>query len=270
MLAFKHSGFSVNAGVRIEAQDRVGLERLLRYCARAPFALERLRQRGAELVYHWPKPQSGGKQADLVLSPLELIERIAALVPPPRTHRHRYYGVLAPNAPLRAVVTAMAQVGPAQGGVGQSGTGEGGTREGGTGEGASSSVLPGNAGGRGVVAMVVQAPVPEPPRRFPAHYLWAVLIARIYEVFPLVCPLCGGSMRILAFITDGVQIRRILEHIGVDAQAPPIAPACGPPLWDECDAQGTDGAGQEAPIDPDWGESAQAAPDDAPDQRTDW
>ena len=38
----------------------------------------------------------------------------AALVPPPRTHRHRYFGVLAPNASLRAVVTAMAQAGPAQ------------------------------------------------------------------------------------------------------------------------------------------------------------
>ena len=86
-----------------------------------------------------------------------------------------------------------------------------------------------------------------------AHYLWAVLITRIYEVFPLVCPRCGGNMRILAFVTEGVQIRRILEHIGVDAQAPPIAPARGPPLWDECDAQGADGAGQGAPIDPDWG-----------------
>ena len=121
MLAFKHSGFSVNAGVCIQAQDRAGLERLLRYCARPPFALERLRQRGTELVYHCPKPQSGGKQADLVLRSLALIERIAALVPPPRTHRHRYYGVLAPNAPLRAMVTAMAQAGPAQVAVGQSG-----------------------------------------------------------------------------------------------------------------------------------------------------
>ncbi len=270
MLVFKHSGFSVNAGVRIEAQDRAGLEWLLRYCSRPPFALELLRQRGAELVYHCPKPQSGGKQADLVLSPLDLIERIAALVPPPRTHRHRYYGVLAPASPLRAVVTAMAQAGPAQGGVGQSGTGEGGTREGGTGEGASGSVLPGNAGGSGVVAMVVQAPAPEPPRRFPAHYLWAVLIARIYEVFPLVCPSCGGNMRILAFVTEGVQIRRILKHIGVDAQAPPIAPARGPPLWDECDAQGTDGAGEGGRIEPGWGESAQTAPEDVFDQRTDW
>ena len=136
-------------------------------------------------------------------------------------------------------------------------------------------VLAGRCGGLrwvegGVVAKIVQAPAPEPPRRFPAHYLWAVLIARIYEVFPLVCPFCGGNMHILAFITEGVQIRRVLEHIGVDAQAPPIAPARGPPLWDECDAQVADGAGQGAPIDPDWGESAQAAPDDAPDQRTDW
>jgi hypothetical protein len=28
-----------------------------------------------------------------------------------------------------------------------------------------------------------------------------VLIARIYEVFPLQCPMCGGQMRIIAFIT---------------------------------------------------------------------
>ena len=44
-----------------------------------------------------------------MLTPLELIDRIAQLVPPPRTHRHRYYGVLAPNSPLRGAVTAMAQ-----------------------------------------------------------------------------------------------------------------------------------------------------------------
>jgi hypothetical protein len=72
------------------------------------------------------------------------------------------------------------------------------------------------------------------------------------------------------FITEGVQIRRSLEHIGVDAGAPRIAPARGPPLWDECDAQGAEGTGQGAPIDPDRGESAQTAPEDVFDQRTDW
>ena len=104
----------------------------------------------------------------------------------------------------------------------------------------------------------------------PAHALWAVLIARMYEVFPLVCPLCGGNMRIRAFITEGVQIRQILEHIGVDTRAPRSASARGPPLWGACDAQGADGAGQRAPIDPDRGESAQTAPEDVFDQRTEW
>jgi hypothetical protein len=104
MLAYRHNGFSVDVGVCTQAQDRAGLERLLRYCAGPPFSLQRLRKQGAELVYQCPKPQSDGKQADLVLTQMELIECTAALVPAPRTQRHRYYGVLAPNSALRAAV----------------------------------------------------------------------------------------------------------------------------------------------------------------------
>ncbi|MBK7007087.1 MAG: transposase [Burkholderiales bacterium] len=106
MLAYAHSGFSVDAGVCIEAHDRAALERLLRYCARPPFAMERLGKAGAALVYRCAKQSSeptsdkrGAKVDELTLTPLELIDRIAALVPPPRTHRHRYFGVLAPNSP---------------------------------------------------------------------------------------------------------------------------------------------------------------------------
>ena len=119
MLGYKHSGFSVDAGVCIEAHDRAALERLLRYCARPPFSMERLRKEGSKLVYRCAKQRSeptsdkrGAKADELHLTPLELIDRIAALVPPPRTHRHRYFGVLAPNSPLRAAVTALAT--PAQ------------------------------------------------------------------------------------------------------------------------------------------------------------
>lgn len=101
-------GFSLDASVRIEAHDRQGLERLLRYCARPPFAADRLEEIDAQrLIYHLPKPGPDG-QTQIILSPLELIGRIAALVPPPRQHRHRYHGVLAPNSPLRPAVTALA------------------------------------------------------------------------------------------------------------------------------------------------------------------
>ena len=96
MRAWAHGGgFSVDGSVRIEGADRTGLERLLRYCARPPFALEHLHQRDAEhLVYRNPKPARGtapgARPAALVPTPLELITKIAALVPPPRAHRHRY------------------------------------------------------------------------------------------------------------------------------------------------------------------------------------
>jgi len=95
-------GFSVDASVRIEATDRAGRERLLRYCARPPSALDRLRELDREcLIYDHPKrgPVGSGPQ---LLTPLELLDRLAALVPPPRLHRYRYFGVLAPNSPLRA------------------------------------------------------------------------------------------------------------------------------------------------------------------------
>ncbi len=56
----------------------------------------------------------------------------------------------------------------------------------------------------------------------PARYLWAMLLARIYESAQLACPHCGAEMRIIAFVTDGVSARRILAHIGepTDPQRP--------------------------------------------------
>ena len=40
----------------------------------------------------------------LVMSPLEFMQRLAALVPRPRLHLIRFHGVLAPNAKLRSPV----------------------------------------------------------------------------------------------------------------------------------------------------------------------
>jgi hypothetical protein len=57
MLAWENSGFSQDAAVRVAAHDRAGLERLLRYCARPPFALERLERLDAERVVY-RKPQA--------------------------------------------------------------------------------------------------------------------------------------------------------------------------------------------------------------------
>ena len=214
---------------------------------------------GSELVYRCAKQHSepgslphnkrGVKADEITLTPLELIERIAKLVPPPRTHRHRYFGVLAPNSPLRPAVTALARdaaVKPAQVQA----------------EPASTAAGEGALGVRSPLPIQTEPAQPVPPKR-PAHYLWAVLMARIYEVFPLLCPICGGQMHIIAFITHSADIRQILEHIGVETEPPHITPARGPPLWDECDEQAAEGV---EPA-PDWDEATQPAPDFEVDQR---
>jgi hypothetical protein len=76
-------------------------------------------------------------------------------------------------------------------------------------------------------------------------------------VFPLLCPICGGHMRIIVFITHSADIRQILDHIGVKSEPPKIYPARGPPLWEDCDAH----SGEGTQIEPDWDLTAQPAPD---------
>ena len=124
-------------------------------------------------------------------------------------------------------------------------------------------------GGGPGVSGVGLATQPEPPAkpRSPSHYLWAALSARIYEVFGLIRPMCGGKMRIIAFITFSADIRKILQHIGVEPEAPRITPARGPPLWDDAGAQET-GEGVEA--EPDWDLANPSPPDYPDDQRTTW
>jgi hypothetical protein len=69
MLAWENRGFSPDAAVPLGAQDRAGLPRRLRYCARPTFALECLELIDAEpVVYRLPKPQRDGTTA-LTLTP---------------------------------------------------------------------------------------------------------------------------------------------------------------------------------------------------------
>ena len=50
------------------------------------------------------------------------------------------------------------------------------------------------------------------PRRIPSK-TWRECIKKVYEVNPLLCPRCGGDMRIISFITEPKITRRILEHL---------------------------------------------------------
>jgi hypothetical protein len=39
------------------------------------------------------------------------------------------------------------------------------------------------------------------------------MIRKVYEVDPLVCPQCGGQMKVIAFITDYAVVDRIINHL---------------------------------------------------------
>jgi hypothetical protein len=58
---------------------------------------------------------------------------------------------------------------------------------------------------------------------------WAELLRRVFAVDVLTCPHCGGARRLIAMITDGLVVRRILDHLELPSSAPVIAPARAPP-----------------------------------------
>jgi len=134
----------------------------------------------------------------VIYEPLELMERLAALVPPPRFNLTRYSGVLAPAATFRPLVVP---------------------------EGETPSATA-HAGCRGGVAAAKSDPgEANEKRRLPRNYPRAQLMARVFEFDVLACPRCGARMRILAAINPPDAIGNILGCLGFPTRAPPIAPA---------------------------------------------
>jgi len=174
-------GFSLHAQTQIPAHRRDQLERLIRYTARGAVALERLQaDANGDLLYTFTHPWSDGTTGSK-LSPLELLEKLAALVPLPHVHLVRYSGCLAPHSALREAIIPT----PRQQGV----DGE------------------------------------ETPRGTP-YWPWARLLKRVVALEMGTCPFCQrGVLRLIAVITQGEVISKILRPLKLSADPPPIAPA---------------------------------------------
>ena len=80
------NGFSLHAAVRCGADDRQALEQLCRYFTRPALANERVQANAAEQVVLKLKTPWRDGTTHLVMSPLEFMQRLAALVPRPRLH----------------------------------------------------------------------------------------------------------------------------------------------------------------------------------------
>jgi hypothetical protein len=115
-------GCSLHANTQIPAHRRDQLERLMRYTGRGAVSLERLAEdANGDLIYTFNRPWSDGTTG-IKLSPLELLEKLAALVPLPRVHLVRYAGCLGPPSKLRDAITPTLRQQGADGDEAKTGT----------------------------------------------------------------------------------------------------------------------------------------------------
>jgi len=97
-------GFTLHAATRIKADESARLEHLLRYVTRPALSAERLSLNEQGKVVHELRVPYRDGTTHFVFDPLVFIERLAALVPPPRMHQLTYHGVLAPGASWRSEI----------------------------------------------------------------------------------------------------------------------------------------------------------------------
>ena len=181
-------GFSLHAAVRVQAHDRKRLEQLCRYITRPALSDERVQLNAAGQVELKLKTPWRDGTTHLVMSPLEFMQRLAALVPRPRLHLIRFHGVLAPNARLRPLV--VPQKPEVQ-------------------ERAAEVAVAG-----GCDVQTVQSR--------PHRVSWARLLKRVFDIDVERCPNCGaGELKIIAAILERPVIEKILSHLGLDPQPPP-------------------------------------------------
>jgi hypothetical protein len=117
----------------------------------------------------------------IIMEPLEFMQRLAALVPRPRLHLIRFHGVLAPNAKLR------------------------------------SAIVPSSTATEATAATPEETPQPSAP----AHISWARLLKRVFDIDLEHCPHCGGALTIIAAILDPAAIAKILAHLRLPIRALP-------------------------------------------------
>jgi hypothetical protein len=164
---------------------------LCKYILRPPLANDRLRILDDGVVrLEFKKPWSDGTSS-IELQPLALIARLAALVPAPKRHVTRYFGVLSSHSSLRSQCVP-APVPPVPESTPQE-------------EDKSSRTLP------------------------LSHYIsWSQLLRRTFQI-DITCPRCQSPLRLIALIETEDTIRKILSAMELPTEAPKPYPARPPP-----------------------------------------
>jgi hypothetical protein len=117
------------------------------------------------------------------------VEKLAALVPPPRRHLTRFFGCLAPHAKIRSAIVPKKEEIDAQS-----------------------------------TAAGTDAQSSNPTKKT-RHIGWAELLARVFAIDMKSCPKCSGEFKVIAAIIETGAIKKILTHLDLPFRPPDIAPA---------------------------------------------
>ena len=197
-LCYSVNGFSLHCNTAVNTHSRDSLRNLVEYMARGPLSNERLEVLPDGKVKLKLKTPWHDGTSHLVLTPSEFLEKLAAIVPPPRAHLVKWGGVFAPNSPLRRKVILKPGVKKAarhkqcaeiKAGKARKDEKAAGDKKGSTLRGSS----------------------------------WARLLSRVFKVDVGRCQ-CGGELRVIAAICKPDEARRYLRHAGLASEPPARAP----------------------------------------------
>jgi hypothetical protein len=197
---------------------------LCRYGLRAPFAGGRFARRtDGRIVYHLRRPWPNAQGAtSLVLEPLDLLRRLAALVPAPYSHLVRYHGLFANRSRWRHRLPPPPPP-PLALAPGPSGSDQPHRDP-------EAELTP-------TAPLAAPAPATTMPRRR-RSLPWAQLLCRVFHLDALRCPRCTSAMAVLALISDPKVLTSILTHLRLPTAPPALARAEGTSelvldTWDE-------------------------------------
>jgi hypothetical protein len=196
-LCYSVGGFSLHANTTTNTLQRKKLGGLIEYIARGPLANDRLEILADKKVKLRLKTPYTDGTTHILLSFSEFIEKLVALIPPPKTHLVRWSGVLAPNSPLRKQITLR----PAK--------------------------------KKGFQFHEGEADAEAPKKRIYKNHTCVSaeparekkMLARVFKIDVTTCEQCGGKMEKVCAVTDGDNIRRYLKHLGLDPDPPSRSPA---------------------------------------------
>jgi hypothetical protein len=201
-------GFSLHAATRVLASDRRGLWRLCAYGARGAVASSRLSELpDGRFAYDIKRALPDGRRK-LVMTRVELLEKLVPLIPPTYANLTRFHGVFAPTSRLRDKVVPRPP----------------------------STIDRAEPPAEPQVSM--KSPPPSSPAAspkstsVPSTYRldWAALLKRVFGVDVLKCSRCQGPMRMIACIEEPDVAKKILEHLGLPSEPLPTARAQAPPV----------------------------------------